>query len=168
MYAPLKKVRENVRFTSAEEIVAFEKEIMKLSYKAVYFNKARDVCEHIPCIVSRTIFPDKWKEQMLVLQPKSNKSSHEPTVYRPIALLDIIDKVYEKLIRNRIEKSLERCNGQSNFQLGFRKMRSSVDAIKMVINITPEAIEWKRWMESNKNYFLVITLNIENSFNSEN
>lgn len=76
--------------------------------------------------------------------------------------------MYEKLIRNYVEKSLNSTTGLSNFKFSFRRKRSSVDAIKMVTNIALEAVEEKRWMEGNKKCYLVITLDIKSDFNLAN
>ena len=39
--------------------------------------------------------------------------------YRPVSLLSVVSKVFEKLIKNRIVDQLEKCGLFSNFQYGF-------------------------------------------------
>lgn len=65
------------------------------------------------------IFPDKWKQPTMVLLP--NNLPPKAIAYWPIYALDKIGKKFEKLIRNRIEESLESSNGLPTFQIGFRK-----------------------------------------------
>lgn len=49
---------------------------------------------------------------------------------------------------------------------GFRKRRSTVDAINVVVNTARKAIEDKRWKRGSKKYCAIITLDIKNAFNS--
>ena len=45
--------------------------------------------------------------------------------YRPVSLLSVISKVFEKLVNNRIVDQLQKCGLFSNFQYGFRSSRST-------------------------------------------
>ncbi|KAI8118185.1 Retrovirus-related Pol polyprotein from type-1 retrotransposable element R1 [Lucilia cuprina] len=89
------------------------------------------------------IFPDQWKKQTLVLIPKPNKPAGEPASYRPICLLDTVGKILEKLIYNRLLPIVEMSGGLSNRQFGFRKAKSTIDAIYMVKEIAQKAIRGK-------------------------
>ena len=40
--------------------------------------------------------------------------------YRPVSLLYVVSKVFEKLVNNRIVAHLEKCGLFSDFQYGFR------------------------------------------------
>ena len=40
--------------------------------------------------------------------------------YRPVSILSVISKVFEKLVNNRIVDRLEKCGLFSDFQYGFR------------------------------------------------
>lgn len=42
-----------------------------------------------------------------------------------------------------------------------------VDAIEEVIGITAEAVEDSRWKGGKKEYYLIVTLDIKNAFNSD-
>ena len=52
--------------------------------------------------------------------------------YRPISLLFVVSKVFEKLVNNRIVDHLEKCGLFSNFQYGFRSSRSTTDLLTVV------------------------------------
>ena len=45
--------------------------------------------------------------------------------YRPVSLLSVVSKVFEKLVNNRIVDHLEICGLFSDFQYGFRSSRST-------------------------------------------
>ena len=52
--------------------------------------------------------------------------------YRPVSLLSVVSKVFEKLVNNRIVDHLENCGLFSDFQYGFRSSRSTADLLTVV------------------------------------
>ena len=52
--------------------------------------------------------------------------------YRPVSLLSIVSKVFEKLANNRIVDRLEKYGLFSDFQYGFRSSRSTADLLTVV------------------------------------
>lgn len=111
-------------------------------------------------------FPKIWKIQRLVLIPKGNKPADDPSSYRPICLLDTMGKILERLVYNRLLPIVEEKRALSDRQFGFRKSRSTIDAIKMVIDTAADAIEGERWRWGAKEYCAVTTLDVKNAFNS--
>ena len=73
------------------------------------------------CWESET-FPSAWKEVLVVA--KDGKPRHLPTSYRPIALTPHLGKVYERLVKNRLEYFLEKQGILPVCQAGFQKGRS--------------------------------------------
>lgn len=112
------------------------------------------------------VFPGRWKQQRLVLLPKGKKPPNEPSSYRPICLLDTAGKVLERILCNRLEDYTEGPCGLSDKQFGFRKSRSTIDAIEMVIKIAREAVAGERWQGGTKQYCAIVTLDVRNAFNS--
>lgn len=112
------------------------------------------------------VFPRKWKQQRLVLLPKGNKPPDEPTSYRPLCMLDTAGKVLERIVHQRIEAAVDPLLASN--QYGFRKGRSTLDAINMVVKTARDAIAGTRWKGGTKMYCLVVTLDIKNAFNSAN
>lgn len=55
------------------------------------------------------------------------------TPHRPLCMLDIAGKLYEKMLRQRTLSSVSKAGGLSLRQYGFTTGRSSVDAIIEVI-----------------------------------
>ena len=49
--------------------------------------------------------------------------------YRPVSLLSVVSKVFEKFVNNRIVDHLEECGLSSDFQYGFRSSQSTVDLL---------------------------------------
>ena len=83
----------------------------KLSYiLAELFNKyLREFC-----------FPDCWKVSSVVPVFKNVGERSTTKNYRPVSLLSVVSKVFEKLVNNRIVDHLEKCDLFSYFQYGFR------------------------------------------------
>ncbi|GBP20510.1 Retrovirus-related Pol polyprotein from type-1 retrotransposable element R1 [Eumeta japonica] len=88
-------------------------------------------------------FPREWKQQRLVLLPKGKKPPEEPSSYRPLCMLDTAGKIFERLIHQRIEAIVDLL--LTDNQYGFRKGRSTLDAINLVVNIAKDAIAGTRW-----------------------
>jgi len=81
-------------------------------------------------------------------------------------LLDTIGKVFERVIATRLNAPMEDAGGLSSNQYGFRKGKSTLDAIERVTNIASKAIAGTRWKGGTKKYCLVVKLEIRNAFNS--
>ena len=52
--------------------------------------------------------------------------------YQPVSLLSVVNKVFEKLVNNRIVDHLEKCGLFTDFQYGFRSSRSTADLLTVV------------------------------------
>jgi hypothetical protein len=103
-------------------------------------------------------FPREWKTAKLVLKPKGMVTSDGMRKFRPICLLESLGKLYEKLIKNRLIKELDEKGRLSDDQYGFRKGRSTSDAIKEVWKMAKFANEgsWGR-----KDFCALTTLDVE-------
>ncbi|GBP28856.1 Putative 115 kDa protein in type-1 retrotransposable element R1DM [Eumeta japonica] len=111
-------------------------------------------------------FPRKWEQQRLVLLPKGKKQPEEPSFYRPFCILDTAGKILESIIHQIIEAVVDPLLADN--QYGFRKGRSTLDAINLVVGTAKEAIAGTRWKGGTKKYCLVATIHIKNAFNSAN
>lgn len=64
-------------------------------------------------------FPKQWKSaEIIILKP--NKDRKLPFSYRPISLLNVIGKTYEKNLENRLQIFLQDNSLIPEAQLGFR------------------------------------------------
>uniref|UniRef100_A0ABD2WDW6 Reverse transcriptase domain-containing protein n=2 Tax=Trichogramma kaykai TaxID=54128 RepID=A0ABD2WDW6_9HYME len=115
--------------------------------------------------VRTSVFPACWKRQRLVLLPKPGKPPEEPSSYRPLCMLDdTVGKILERIICDRLENTTESAGGLSDHQYGFRKGRSTINAIENVIATAREAIAGKRWNRGTKEYCAMVTLDVKNAF----
>lgn len=110
------------------------------------------------------IFPNPWKRARLVLLRKGDKPADQPSSYRPLSMLDTTGKLYERIISNRIEKAMAKEDtGLADNQYGFRKGRSTIDAISKVMEVVAEVGRGtiRKWQ-----LCVLITLGVANAFNS--
>ena len=70
---------------------------------------------------------------------KGNKPVGDAASYRPRCLLDTMGKLLEEMVQQRLQGHMVGENGLSENQFGFRKGRSTVDAIQAVVDIATKA-----------------------------
>lgn len=87
--------------------------------------------------------PSIWKVAEIIMIPKPGKLLNEVTSYRPISLLPIISKVFEKLLLKRLKPIIERKKLIPNHQFGFRQKHSTIDQVHRIINTIEETLEEK-------------------------
>ena len=71
--------------------------------------------------------PYVWKVAVLCILIKPDKPPSQTTSYRPISLLSVIMKLFERVIDKRLRKHLEDNGFFSKYQSGFRKSKSTSD-----------------------------------------
>ena len=114
------------------------------------------------CLREGRFFAD-WKKQRLVLLRKGNKPLGDASSYRPICLFDTMEKILEEMILQRLKGHMVRENLLSENQFGFRKGRSTVDAIPAVVDIATKA---RRVNGRHKGFCALISIHIRNVFNT--
>ena len=112
-------------------------------------------------LLKNKTFPEEWKRASVVLLEK--KKDGVSVGYRPICLIDVAAKVYERLLANRIKNWLDEEDVLAHNQYGFRKGKSTIDALMRVKDRLDE-INKKSY--KNRRLGLLITLDIRNAFNT--
>ena len=82
--------------------------------------------------LKESCFPDCWKVSSVVPVFKNVGVRSTAKNYRPVSLLYVVSKVFEKLVNNRIVDHLEKCGLFSDFQYGFRSSQSTADLLTVV------------------------------------
>ena len=82
--------------------------------------------------LKESCFPDCWKVSSVVPVFKNVGERSTAKNYRPVSLLSVVIKVFEKLVNNRIVDHLENCGLFSDFQYGFRSSQSTADLLTVV------------------------------------
>lgn len=123
------------------------------------------IVEFFNCCLCRGVFPSPWKVARLVFIPKGDCVNDTSPKARPICLINDITKIFERILCDRINAVLERnCpgtgfTGLSERQFGFRKGKSTMDAILEVKSIVDKPV--KRGEVA-----IAVGIDIANAFNS--
>lgn len=108
-------------------------------------------------LLMRGEFPDEWKIGKVILLPKSEKTMEQLKAFRPICLLTSISKLFETMIRERLLEDIETKHNLHEHQYGFRRERSTIQAIERIYEVVAEA---------NKRWSVLILLDVKNAFNT--
>jgi len=88
-------------------------------------------------------FPDSWKIAHIIPVPKVHSPSSS-SEYRPISVLPVLSKLFEKVLYHRVYSYLTEHNLIEKRQYGFRENHSTELAIttiydELIMNITAKA-----------------------------
>ena len=90
------------------------------------------VAHFLPPILNRvkeSCLPDCWKVSSVVSVLKNDGERSTAKNYRPVRVLSVVSKVFEKLVNSRIVDHLEKSGLFSDFQDGFRSSQSTADLL---------------------------------------
>jgi len=88
--------------------------------------------------------PSIWKHAQIILIHKLGKPPETPSSYRPISLLPVLGKLFEKLLLKRILKIATDNKIIPDFQFGFKKNHSTVHQLHRVVDHISLALESKQ------------------------
>lgn len=91
-------------------------------------------------IIKTSSYPDVFKLAKVIPVYKRGEMSDLGN-YRPIALLSVISKILETLLKEQIVEYLEKNNLLYEFQFGFRKNKSTENAIMSVVTAIIDGFE---------------------------
>uniref|UniRef100_A0A914CWK3 Reverse transcriptase domain-containing protein n=1 Tax=Acrobeloides nanus TaxID=290746 RepID=A0A914CWK3_9BILA len=101
-----------------------------------------EVSSSIALLINRTIlegtFPADWKQATVIPVPKSEKTT-DPDEYRPISLLPLISKIAESFYFQNLYPIIS--SRLSPSQFGFRKARSTTDAVLYLEHLITSGID---------------------------
>lgn len=103
--------------------------------------------------------PAAWKRSTILPFHKPGKDKCDPGNYRPIALTSHLGKLMEKMVVARLNYFLEYNNLLYGYQTGFRKQRSTTDALVKLTNEIEKALTMKEAM-------VAIFLDIEKAYDT--
>ncbi|KAI0990830.1 hypothetical protein K3495_g17357, partial [Podosphaera aphanis] len=93
----------------------------------------KDLAELFNACLSLGYHPKDFKESTTIVLRKPQKPRYDtPKSYRPIALLNTMGKLLEKLVASRISKAAEDFNLLPEEQMGARPNRSTISAIELL------------------------------------
>lgn len=90
-------------------------------------------------------FPEKWKIAQIILIPKQGKDATMVTSYRPISLLPIISKIFEKLLLKKIMPIISERNIIPDYQFGFRQQHATIEQVHRIVSKVKQDLDNKRY-----------------------
>lgn len=88
-------------------------------------------------------FPKNWKIACTVGVPKPGKDPHDKASYRPIALLSVLSKIFEKIINKRLVQFIDNSDIIPDIQFGFRRQHSTTHALTHLHNHIKQGLDTK-------------------------
>ena len=117
-----------------------------------------DVTRLFAGCVELGLFPDAWKRgRVAVIRKAGDRDPSLVGSYRPICLLPVIGKIYERLVTRRLVGGLNHAGGLSANQFGFVRGKSTEDALLAVAETIANHDE---------RYVLGIFLDIQGAFDN--
>ena len=129
----IKDVRDKNKAAGADKVTYRMIEKLPDSFKVV-------VLEHFNACFRRGVMPDKWKKAQVFTLLKEGKDPTNPDSYRPISLTPHMGKLFEKIIKARLERHLEVNNVIPSCQSGFRHSRSTTDNLVLLTELMKNAL----------------------------
>ena len=90
-------------------------------------------------------YPDELKIAKCIPIFKKGRKT-DPSNYRPISILSIINKLYEKLLYKRLYKYFTKFNILYDYQYGFRQKHSTTQALIEITDYLKNAIDKKKYI----------------------
>jgi hypothetical protein len=86
-------------------------------------------------------YPNQWKVSQVIPILKPAKPPEEAQSYRPISLLPVLSKAFERLFLTRIHPTLQEKHIIPDHQFGFRKKHATTEHVNRLVNIIQDAQE---------------------------
>ncbi|GIY24046.1 RNA-directed DNA polymerase from mobile element jockey [Caerostris darwini] len=113
----------------------------------------------LSCSEVESVIAQAWKIARIILLDKDNKSLDHPSHFRPICVLPCWGKILDKVITNRLSYHLEENNLISENQFGFRKNKSTILALKSIM-------DFHRSQTNIGHLTCLISIDMANAFNA--
>lgn len=104
-------------------------------------------------------FPEAWKTATTIFLPKPGKDHRDPANYRPISLLNILGKVFEKIIARRLDEVTSRLKVIPPFQHGFSPGLGTLTQLHRVVDIVVGHL-------NNRRSVAMVSLDLSRAFDS--
>uniref|UniRef100_A0A6M2DNA1 Putative rna-directed dna polymerase from mobile element jockey-like isoform x2 n=1 Tax=Xenopsylla cheopis TaxID=163159 RepID=A0A6M2DNA1_XENCH len=110
-------------------------------------------------IIHTSWIPLEWRETIIVPILKRNKNPLDINSYRPISLLSCLEKIFERIIKLRLDWYVENKKILSNMQYGFRKGKGIIDILAIITNDIQIS-------NANNEYLLLASIDIEKAYDN--
>jgi len=95
-------------------------------------------------ILRLSYYPLLWKFAQIVMVPKPGKPTEDAASYRPISLLPIPSKVFEKLLLRRLRRDVDLSALIPDYQFGFRAGHSTIHQTQRIVHEIAKGFEGRK------------------------
>lgn len=149
----IKRCIRNLKDKKSPGYDLITKEILKeLPKKGIVY-----IAKLFNAVIRIQYIPLQWKVSQIIMVHKPGKPGHEVSSYRPISLLPIMSKLFERVFLQRILPELKEKDIIPNHQFGFREQHSTVEQVHRVYDTIRSSFE-------NKQYCSSVFLDIQQAF----
>ena len=117
------------------------------------------LCRIYQCLLQEGTHPSMWRKAKVLPIPKLGTDSNAAKGYRPIALLSVLSKVMEGLMKDRLSFTLESNQNLNECQQGFRQGRSTELALWRFVTSASGALK-------NRHRCVAVTLDIQSAYDT--
>lgn len=89
-------------------------------------------------------FPPQWKVAQIIMISKPNKDLFDVKSYRPISLLPIVSKLFEKLLLQKLMSVIEERQLIPKHQFGFLNKHATIEQIRRITRKITAALQVKK------------------------
>jgi hypothetical protein len=112
--------------------------------KAIPVKGLRKLVQIINAAFRLKYVPRQWKVAEVIMILKPGKPGNDKKSYRPISLLPVISKIFEKLLLKRLKPIIEERCLIPPHQFGFRENHSTVEQVHRITDVIEDALENKK------------------------
>jgi hypothetical protein len=162
MEFPLKEIRShevvqtNLRQTHPTKSPGYDlitgRILKELSHKGI-----QAITQIYNAILRLEYFPCHWKVGQIIMIAKPRKKPTGVTFYRPISLLPLLSKVFEKILLQRLTPTLTASKLLPTHQFGFRPLHGTVEQAHRIVHEIDDSLE-------NKSFCTAAFLDISQAF----
>ena len=116
------------------------------------------LCDMLNLSIAIGVFPDSWKIARITPIFKSGKTDDRSN-YRPISILPVLSRIFEKLIFNQLYKYLDTSKHSFPKQSGFRRLYSVVTSLLSCTN------DWYKNIDTGK-YTALVFIDLKIAFDT--
>ena len=127
-FEELKETIDNINIKKAPGYDKISGKMIKnLPFDAIWF--LLTIFNHIFAIGH---YPKPWKVSLIKMIPKPGKDPTVASSYRPISLLSLLSKVFEKIVISKIQPFLDDHHCIPDHQFGFRKKHGTIEQVHRI------------------------------------
>lgn len=90
-------------------------------------------------------FPIEWKTSIITMIPKPGKDNTKVNSYRPISLLPVLSKLFEKVLNHKLLPKLKKDKVIPAHQFGFQAEHSTIEQVHRIAAFIRESYEKKEY-----------------------